>query len=294
MPPAAGERSIFRNGVNIGQTFPFGIACLFQHSLLGERTNLFKMVTGMVRTLIAGNWKMNGLKSSLMEVDKVVEKLAGFPDAADCLICPPSTLIVPMAERSGDRLQVGAQACHPEAFGAFTGDLSAEQLRDAGAEYVIVGHSERRSEHGERSAYVQEQAHACLRAGVVPIVCVGESFAQKQRGETNDTVVRILRKSLPTLGTSDSLVVAYEPLWAIGTGLVPSEAEIREVHGVIRNLLIELYQDRGEELRILYGGSLKPANAVEILAIENVNGGLIGGASLKADDFMAIYEAAVA
>ena len=237
---------------------------------------------------------MNGLKSSLMEVDKVVEKLAGFPDAADCLICPPSTLIVPMAERSGDRLHVGAQACHPEAFGAFTGDLSAEQLRDSGAEYVIVGHSERRSEHGERSAYVQEQAHACLRAGVVPIVCVGESFAQKQRGETNDTVVRILRKSLPTLGSSDSLVVAYEPLWAIGTGLVPSEAEIREVHGVIRNLLIELYQDRGSELRILYGGSLKPANAVEILAIENVNGGLIGGASLKADDFMAIYEAAVA
>jgi triosephosphate isomerase len=252
------------------------------------------MVTGMVRTLIAGNWKMNGLKSSLMEVDKVVEKLAGFPDAADCLICPPSTLIVPMAERSGDRLQVGAQACHPEAFGAFTGDLSAEQLRDAGAEYVIVGHSERRSEHGERSAYVQEQAHACLRAGVVPIVCVGESFAQKQRGETNDTVARILRKSLPTLGSSDSLVVAYEPLWAIGTGLVPSEAEIREVHGVIRNLLIELYQDRGAELRILYGGSLKPTNAAEILAIENVNGGLIGGASLKADDFMAIYEAAVA
>lgn len=237
---------------------------------------------------------MNGLKSALMEVDKVVEKLAGFPDAADCLICPPSTLIVPMAERSGDRLQVGAQACHPEAFGAFTGDLSAEQLRDAGAEYVIVGHSERRSEHGERSAYVQEQAHACLRAGVVPIVCVGESFAQKQRGETNDTVARILRKSLPTLGSSDSLVVAYEPLWAIGTGLVPSEAEIREVHGVIRNLLIELYQDRGAELRILYGGSLKPTNAAEILAIENVNGGLIGGASLKADDFMAIYEAAVA
>ena len=237
---------------------------------------------------------MNGLKSSLMEVDKVVEKLAAFPDAADCLICPPSTLIVPMKDRAGDRLKVGAQACHPEAFGAFTGDLSAEQLKDAGSDYVIVGHSERRSEHGERSAYVQEQAHACLRAGIVPIVCVGESFAQKQRGETNDTVMRILRKSLPTLGSSDSLVVAYEPLWAIGTGLVPSDEEIEEVHGVIRSLLLELYQERGADIRILYGGSLKPSNAAQILAIENVNGGLIGGASLKADDFMAIYEIAVA
>ncbi|MEL7110372.1 MAG: triose-phosphate isomerase [Pseudomonadota bacterium] len=251
-------------------------------------------MTGMVRTLIAGNWKMNGLKSSLTEVDKVVAELENHPDSADCLICPPSTLIVPMHERAGDRLKVGAQACHPEAFGAFTGDLSSEQLKDAGASYVIVGHSERRSEHGERSAYVQEQAHACLRAGIAPIICVGESFAQRQRGETKDTVKRILRKSLPTLGSNESLVVAYEPLWAIGTGLVPSVEEIAEVHKVIRTLLIELYQDRGNEIRILYGGSMKPGNAAEILAIENVNGGLIGGASLKADDLMAIYAAAVA
>ena len=178
--------------------------------------------------------------------------------------------------------------------GAFTGDLSAEMLTNAGADYVVVGHSERRSEHGERSAYVQEQAHACLRAGIVPIVCVGESYAQRERGETKDTVMRVLRKSLPTLGESDSLVVAYEPLWAIGTGLVPSGEEIAEVHRVIRELLIELYQSRGADIRILYGGSMKPGNAAEILAIENVNGGLIGGASLKADDFMAIYAAAVA
>ena len=252
------------------------------------------MVTGMVRTLIAGNWKMNGLKSSLSEVEKVVAGLEAHADQADCLICPPATLVVPMKERAGDRLAVGAQSCHPEAFGAFTGDLSAEQLKDAGASYVIVGHSERRSEHGERSAYVQEQAHACLRAGITPIVCVGESYAQKQRGETKDTVVRILRKSLPTLGSSDSLVVAYEPLWAIGTGLVPSPEEIAEVHLTIRELLVELYQERGASLRILYGGSMKPANAGEILAIENVNGGLIGGASLKAEDLMAIYAAAVA
>ena len=237
---------------------------------------------------------MNGLKSSLLEVDKVVEQLIGYPDEADCLICPPSTLIAPMKDRSGVRLSVGAQACHPEAFGAFTGDLSAEQLKDVGADYVVVGHSERRSEHGERSAYVQEQAHAGLRAGIVPIVCVGESFAQHERGETMDTVTRILRKSLPTLGADDSLVVAYEPLWAIGTGLVPSTEEIEAVHKTIRELLVELYQDRGADLRILYGGSMKPGNAAEILAIENVNGGLIGGASLKADDFMAIYAAAVA
>ena len=252
------------------------------------------MVTGMVRTLIAGNWKMNGLKSSLMEVDKVVSELSGFADAADCLICPPSTLIAPMTERAGDRLHVGAQSCHPEKMGAFTGDLAAEQLKDVGASFVIVGHSERRSEHGERSAYVQEQAHAALRAGLTPIVCVGESYAQRERGETKDTVVRILRKSVPTLGANDSLVVAYEPLWAIGTGLVPSAEEIADVHGVIRSLLVELYQDRGAEIRILYGGSMKPGNAAEILAIENVNGGLIGGASLKAEDFMAIYAAAVA
>lgn len=278
----------------MSETFPFGIACEFQLGLLGERTNLFKMVTGMVRTLIAGNWKMNGLKSSLMEVDKTVAQLGDYPDKADCLICPPATLVVPMKDRAGGRLKVGAQSCHPEAFGAFTGDLSAEQLKDAGASYVIVGHSERRSEHGERSAYVQEQAHAGLRAGIVPIVCVGESFAQRQRGETKDTVVRILRKSVPTLGSNDNLVVAYEPLWAIGTGLVPSPEEIAEVHQVIRNLLIELYQDRGSSVPILYGGSMKPSNAAEILAIENVNGGLIGGASLKAEDFMAIYAAAVA
>jgi len=237
---------------------------------------------------------MNGLKSALAEARKTAERLAEHPDEADCLICPPSTLIVPMTEIAGDRLIVGAQSCHPEVSGAYTGDLSAEILKDAGASYVIVGHSERRSEQGERSAYVQEQAHACLRAGVTPIICVGESFPQRQRGETKDTVIRILRKSLPTLAQNETLVVAYEPLWAIGTGLVPSADEIAEVHGVIRNLLIELYQDRGREIRILYGGSMKPGNAAEILAIDNVNGGLIGGASLKADDFMAIYAAAVA
>ena len=237
---------------------------------------------------------MNGLTSSLEEAQKSAEKLKDFPDSADCLICPPATLVMAMKEAAGERLQVGAQSCHPEVSGAFTGDLSAEILKDAGASYVIVGHSERRSEHGERSAYVQEQAHACLRAGVTPIICVGESYAQRERGETKDTVVRILRKSVPTLGDNETLVVAYEPLWAIGTGLVPSSEEIAEVHGVIRALLIELYQDRGRDIRILYGGSMKPGNAAEILAIDNVNGGLIGGASLKADDFMAIYAAAVA
>lgn len=237
---------------------------------------------------------MNGVTASLAEAEKTTEKLADYPDAADCLICPPATLIASMKALAGDRLLVGAQSCHPEKEGAFTGDLSSEMLKDAGASYVIVGHSERRSEHGERSAYVQEQAHACLRAGITPIICVGESFAQRQRGETNDTIVRILRKSVPTLRNDETLVVAYEPLWAIGTGLVPSAEQIAEVHGVIRALLVELYQDRGNDIRILYGGSLKPANAAEILAIENVNGGLIGGASLKAEDFIAIYAAAVA
>ncbi|MEO0607805.1 MAG: triose-phosphate isomerase [Pseudomonadota bacterium] len=251
-------------------------------------------MTGMVRTLIAGNWKMNGITASLAEAEKTTQKLGDLPDGADCLICPPATLIASMKAIASARLQIGGQCCHPEIEGAFTGDISAEMLKDVGASYVIVGHSERRSEHVERSAYVQEQAHAALRAGIVPIICVGESFAQRQRGETKDTVLRILRKSLPTLTPDETLVVAYEPLWAIGTGLVPSAEEIAEVHGDIRDLLVELYQDRGHALRILYGGSMKPGNAAEILAIENVNGGLIGGASLKADDFIAIYAAAVA
>lgn len=238
---------------------------------------------------------MNGLKSSLAVVEEVTSHLSQMRDGADCVLCPPATLIAPMAEIAGPRLKVGAQCCHTEEKGAHTGDIAAEMLKDAGASYVIVGHSERREDHLERSAYIKEQAEAAVRAGLCPIVCVGEDYNQRKRGETAAVITRVLRKSLPTLPDSVvDLVVAYEPKWAIGTGEIPTPEEIEEVHTLIRALLTEVYGARGNDMPILYGGSMKPTNAADILSINNVNGGLIGGASLKADDFMAIYSAAIA
>lgn len=252
------------------------------------------MGTGMVRTLIAGNWKMNGLNSSLKEVEAIVDRLSGLADGADILLCPPATMIGAMASMAGDRLKVGGQCCHNKTSGAHTGDISAEMLVDAGATYVIVGHSERRDDHAERSAYVKSQAGAALRAGLVPIVCVGEEYAQRKRGETAEVIERIMRKSLPEMPSGGhGLVVAYEPKWAIGTGEIPTMAEIGEVHALIRKVLVDTYGMEGLKMPILYGGSMKPGNAAEILAVADVNGGLIGGASLKADDFMSIYEAAI-
>lgn len=245
----------------------------------------------MARTLIAGNWKMNGLNSALTEVDKVAEALSSCPDKADCLICPPSTLIAAMVSRAGPRLKVGAQTCHANASGAHTGDVSAEMLSEAGATYIIVGHSERRADHGESDSDVRAQAEAALRVGATPIICVGESLAQRQAGETLAVIEAQLNGSLPT-GDAE-IVVAYEPIWAIGTGEVASVEQINEVHNAIRAYLSKA-SSAGASTPILYGGSMKPGNAAEILAIENVNGGLIGGASLKAEDFMAIYAAAVA
>lgn len=248
----------------------------------------------MVRTLIAGNWKMNGLNSSLKEVEAIVDRLSGLADGADILLCPPATMIGAMASMAGDRLKVGGQCCHNKTSGAHTGDISAEMLVDAGATYVIVGHSERRDDHAERSAYVKSQAGAALRAGLVPIVCVGEEYAQRKRGETAEVIERIMRKSLPEMPSGGhGLVVAYEPKWAIGTGEIPTMAEIGEVHALIRKVLVDTYGMEGLKMPILYGGSMKPGNAAEILAVADVNGGLIGGASLKADDFMSIYEAAI-
>jgi triosephosphate isomerase len=195
---------------------------------------------------------------------------------------------------AGDRLKVGGQCCHNKTSGAHTGDISAEMLVDAGATYVIVGHSERRDDHAERSAYVKSQAGAALRAGLVPIVCVGEEYAQRKRGETAEVIERIMRKSLPEMPSGGhGLVVAYEPKWAIGTGEIPTMAEIGEVHALIRKVLVDTYGMEGLKMPILYGGSMKPGNAAEILAVADVNGGLIGGASLKADDFMSIYETAI-
>ena len=210
----------------------------------------------------------------------------------DIVICPPAPLLFRASELCADTaIAIGAQDCHTAAKGAYTGDISAAMVADTGAKYVIVGHSERRADHGESDSVVRAQAEAALRVGATPIICVGESLAQRQAGETLAVIEAQLNGSLPT-GDAE-IVVAYEPIWAIGTGEVASVEQINEVHNAIRAYLSKA-SSAGASTPILYGGSMKPGNAAEILAIENVNGGLIGGASLKAEDFMAIYAAAVA
>lgn len=237
---------------------------------------------------------MNGAKSALSEVAQVTARLAQLPDGADCLLCPPATLVGAMAAISGARLKVGGQTCHAKESGAHTGDVSAEQLRDAGASYVIVGHSERRADHGESDGDVAQQAEAAVRAGLTPIICVGETLAQREAGETAQIIAGQLAGSLPDALAGTDFVVAYEPVWAIGTGKVATIEQVGEVHGAIRKLLSDRFGAQGASTPILYGGSMKPGNAAEILGVTDVNGGLIGGASLKADDFVAIYEAAIA
>ena len=248
----------------------------------------------MARRLIAGNWKMNGTTASIAEIDAIVSRLNDFSDLADCLICPPATLISAFSQRSGSRLKLGGQSCHSEMAGAFTGDVSAAMLKDAGASYVIVGHSERREFHNETDATVAAQAAAALSAGLTPIICVGESLPQRKAGDALDVVEKQLSGSIPDFQSADhGFVVAYEPIWAIGTGEVATPPQIAEIHGHMRSLLRARFGEHGASVPLLYGGSMKPGNAADILNIPNVDGGLIGGASLKADDFMAIYAVAV-
>jgi triosephosphate isomerase len=246
-----------------------------------------------LRPLVAGNWKMNGLKQSLGEAKTVADALAaGAGGDSDVMICPPATLVIVMAEvHKGARLQVGGQDCHAKVSGAHTGDVSAEMLKDAGASAVIVGHSERRTDHGETDAAIKAKAAAAHRAGLTAIVCVGEALGERRAGLTLDVVRRQLKNSLPDAANGDNTVVAYEPVWAIGTGLTPTNAEVAEVHATIREALVARFGAAGAAIRILYGGSVKPDNARDLLAIDNVNGALVGGASLKADDFLAIVAA---
>src|SRR4029078_3024570 len=208
---------------------------------------------------------------------------------ADLLVCPPATLIAGFADRArGTKLAVGAQDCHPKASGAHTGDLSAEMLADAGASAIIVGHSERRADHGETDVLVRQQAEAVWGAGVTAIVCIGETQKQRDAGQTLDVCGGQLAGSLPEGSTSAHLVVPYEPVWAIGTGLTPTAGDVEQVHRFIRGVLTERFNAEGGKIRILYGGSVKPSNAAELMAVANVNGALVGGASLKAADFLAI------
>jgi len=239
--------------------------------------------------LVAGNWKMNGLAASGGELAKIVAGAAAFEGRADLLVCPPATLIALFAAAvRGSSVRIGGQDCHADASGAHTGDVSAEMLADAGASAVIVGHSERRADHRETDAQVRAKAQAAWRAGLTAIVCVGEQRAEREAGRTLEVVGTQLDGSLPDGPTAARLVVAYEPVWAIGTGLTPTPADIAEVHAFVRQRLTRRLPAEAEKVRILYGGSVKPANARDLLTLPNVNGALVGGASLKADDFLGI------
>lgn len=246
------------------------------------------------RPLVAGNWKMNGLKASLEEL----KAMAGGYDAAlrskvDLLICPPATLVSPAAGiAAGTHISIGGQDCHAMSSGAHTGDVAAEMLADGGANYVIVGHSERRADHGESDGIVRAKAEAAHRAGLVAIVCVGETRDQREAGDTLAVVRGQINGSIPSAANAANLVIAYEPVWAIGTGLTPTTGDVAEVHAMIRQELNKLLGAAvGTGVRILYGGSVKPSNAVELLSVPDVDGALVGGASLKAADFLGIAAA---
>jgi triosephosphate isomerase (TIM) len=246
-------------------------------------------MTDTIRPLIAGNWKMNGLKSSVVEFEAMLAGAPALVGKADLLVCPPATLIAGFADKArGSSLAVGGQDCHPKASGAHTGDLSAEMLADAGATAIIVGHSERRADHGESDTLVRQKAEAAWRAGLTAIVCIGETRAQRDAGQTLDVCGGQLTGSLPDAAAAANLVVAYEPVWAIGTGLTPTTQDVEQVHQFIRDVLSDRFKGEGGRIRILYGGSVKPSNAAELMGAANVNGALVGGASLKAADFLAI------
>lgn len=242
----------------------------------------------MRRKIAAGNWKMNGLTESISELDV----LKSVPANCDVIICPPATLISAMAKAAiGSGIVIGGQDSHWSASGAYTGEISAEMLADVGASAVILGHSERRTDHAETSEYVNQKVLAAWAAGLQTIICIGESEAQRDAGETLSVIGEQLAVSTPDGATAENTVIAYEPIWAIGSGRTPTLAEIDEVHDFLRGKLVDRFGD-GNDFRILYGGSVKPSNAAEIFALLNVDGGLVGGASLKAADFAEIIKAA--
>jgi triosephosphate isomerase len=245
------------------------------------------MTNDRLRPLIAGNWKMNGRRADGLALAKAIAAGAGGLKA-ELLACPPATLLAPIGEAlKGAAVALGAQDCHAAPSGAYTGDIAAPMLADLGCRYVILGHSERRAGHGESDTLVRAKAQAALAAGLIAIVCLGETEAERDRGEALTVVGRQLAGSLPEGARAADIVVAYEPVWAIGTGRTPSAADIEAVHAHLRHGLAGRFADAGA-VRLLYGGSVKPANAREILALANVNVALVGGASLKAEDFLAI------
>lgn len=240
------------------------------------------------RKIAAGNWKMNGTLATLAELDA----LPADP-AVEVLICPPALLVHAMASTSAGRIAVGGQDCHARDSGAHTGDIAAAQLKDAGASHVIVGHSERRADHGETDADVAAKAVAAHKAGLVSVICVGETEAQRDGDETLTVIARQLAGSVPDCTTAANTVIAYEPVWAIGTGRTPTTEQIAEVHAAMRTALTARFSD-GADISLLYGGSVKPSNAAEIFSVSHVDGALVGGASLKASDFGPIITALAA
>jgi triosephosphate isomerase len=247
------------------------------------------MAVAKIVPLVAGNWKMNGLAASEAELARIISGAKDFAGKAELMVCPPATLVAAFAGAArGSPVLIGAQDCHTDPSGAHTGDISAEMLADAGARAVIVGHSERRADHRESDAQVRAKAQAAWRAGLTAIVCVGERRLEREAGKTLQIVDRQLEGSLPDGATAANLVVAYEPVWAIGTGLTPTAKDVAEVHARIRDQLSKRFGSQAEGVRILYGGSVKPENAEQLLTVPNVNGALVGGASLKAADFLGI------
>lgn len=248
------------------------------------------MTGSQPRPLVAGNWKMNGLSSQLEEIRLLAGMLDGAALRCDVLVCPPATLLS-RASAIVPGVALGGQDCHAQAAGAHTGDVSAEMLKDGGASMVIVGHSERRTNHHESDATVAAKAEAVWRAGLVAIICIGETLDERKGGKTLAVLSRQLKGSIPKGATAANTIIAYEPVWAIGTGLTPTTAEVTEAHAHIRAELKTIMAGEGPKTRILYGGSVKPGNAVELMGAANVNGALVGGASLKAADFIGIIKA---
>lgn len=246
-----------------------------------------------IKPLVAGNWKMNGLRTDMSEFAAMASGYtADLAGKADAMICPPFTLIAALANHpDSGGLKVGAQDCHTSTSGAHTGDISAAMIADCGATAIVVGHSERRTNHGERDALVAEKASAVWSAGLVSIICVGETESERRGGTTLEVVETQLQGSVPSGATSENTVIAYEPVWAIGTGLTPSTEDVAQVHAHMRKLLEARFGDAGQSMRLLYGGSVKAANAKELMSVPHVNGALVGGASLKASDFLGIIAA---
>jgi triosephosphate isomerase (TIM) len=248
-----------------------------------------------IRALVAGNWKMNGSKKDISELRKLATALKPSKSKgrvkADVMICPPATLLPRMADEKAKGIALGGQDCHANISGAHTGDISADMLKQAGAKAVIIGHSERRADHGETDKQVRAKVEAAHLAGLLAIMCVGESLKQRKAGETLKVVQGQVRGSLPAGCTAKNTAIAYEPVWAIGSGLTPTAAQVGEVHAALRKALVRRFGDEGAKMRILYGGSVKPANAAELMAVPHVNGALVGGASLKAQEFYGILKA---